>query len=41
MNGVIGEPGERAFAAVKEDFDFISSRVLLDALEDFGGFFLS
>jgi hypothetical protein len=38
MNDVIGEAGERALSAGKEDFDFVGGRMLLDAVENVGGF---
>jgi len=41
MNGVIGEASERTFSAREEDFDLVGGRMLLDACEDVGGFFVS
>jgi hypothetical protein len=37
MNDVVGEAGERALAAIAEDFHFVGGGVTFDAVEDFGG----
>ena len=36
MNRIVGKTGKRDLPAGEENFDFVGSRILLDAVEDVG-----